>query len=269
VPYRPAQKLIPFTGLVMLLASAASFAEISLFQDNNYQGKEFRTRDELRNLKSVGINDQASSVIIDRGRWLVCTDADFGGRCITLEAGRYAALGAMGLNDQISSIRPDSGRDNGRDAVVLFQDDGFKGESLPVSINESDLKSRGFNDRASSVVISYGRWEICSDSDFRGRCETLDPGRYSSLRAMGLNDAVSSVRRVGRGSGGWSGSNPGGGQPQVVIGRNGVGEVIFNQNRCVVYYKDGRRTSNAPSCSGSQIDRADDAMERYRRERGL
>lgn len=86
---------------------------------------------------------------------------------------------------------------------------------------------------------------------------------------MGLNDAVSSVRRVGRGSGGWSGSNPGGGQPQVVIGRNGVGEVIFNQNRCVVYYKDGRRTSNAPSCSGSQIDRADDAMERYRRERGL
>jgi len=255
--YCSAKKILPVAGLVTLLASAASMADISLFQDNNFQGQEFRTRNEVRNLKSVGLNDRASSIIIDRGRWEVCSDADFGGRCMTLDAGRYASIGAMGLNDQISSIRPDSGRGTGRDAVVLYQDDGFKGESLPISINESDLKSRGFNDRASSIVITYGRWEICSDADFRGRCETLEPGRYSSLRALGLNDSVSSIRRAGRGSGDSA--------PQVVIGRNGVAEVIFNENRCVVRYTGGQRTGNSSSCSRSQLDRADDAMERHRR----
>jgi len=57
--------------------------------------------------------------------------------------------------------------------------------------------------------------------------------------------------------------------PQIMVGGNGEGEVIFNNN-CVVYYdKHGRRTSSLPACSSKQVDRAANAMASYRREQGM
>jgi hypothetical protein len=58
--------------------------------------------------------------------------------------------------------------------------------------------------------------------------------------------------------------------PQIIMGTNGTGEVIFDQNRCVAYYnRQGRRTNALPTCRPDQRNRADDAMARYRREQGL
>jgi hypothetical protein len=57
----------------------------------------------------------------------------------------------------------------------------------------------GFNDRASSLVIRSGQWEVCSDAFYRGRCVTLTPGDYQSLQSMGLDNAVSSARPIGGG----------------------------------------------------------------------
>ena len=37
---------------------------------------------------------------------------------------------------------------------------------------------------------------MCEDSDFRGRCIELRPGQYPSLGAMGLNNRISSLRRI-------------------------------------------------------------------------
>ena len=54
----------------------------------------------------------------------------------------------------------------------------------------------GFNDRAASVVVLRGRWEVCEDEQFRGRCMILRPGRYDSLEGMGMTDRISSVRMV-------------------------------------------------------------------------
>ncbi len=57
--------------------------------------------------------------------------------------------------------------------------------------------------------------------------------------------------------------------PQIMVGGNGEGEVIF-KNNCVVYYdKRGRRTGSLPACSQGQVDRAADAMAAYRREQGM
>ena len=52
-----------------------------------------------------------------------------------------------------------------------------------------------FDKRTSSVAVEKGSWVLCSDEDYGGRCLTLEPGRYPSLQALGLNDAVTSVRR--------------------------------------------------------------------------
>ena len=56
----------------------------------------------------------------------------------------------------------------------------------------------GFNDRASSAVVNRGRWEVCENARFQGRCTVLRPGSYESLSGMGMNNRISSVRPVSR-----------------------------------------------------------------------
>jgi uncharacterized protein YcfJ len=82
--------------------------------------------------------------------------------------------------------------------VTFYEHDGFQGRSFTTQRRVADFKRYGFNDRASSVVVTSDRWEVCEDVRFGGRCVVLRPGQYPSLRAMGLNDRLSSVRAVSR-----------------------------------------------------------------------
>jgi uncharacterized protein YcfJ len=82
--------------------------------------------------------------------------------------------------------------------VTFYEDEGFGGRSFNTSSAVPNFQRHGFNDRASSVIVSRDRWEVCQDATFQGRCVVLRRGQYPSLAAMGLNDRVSSVRAVGR-----------------------------------------------------------------------
>lgn len=82
--------------------------------------------------------------------------------------------------------------------VTFYNHEGFQGRSFTTESQISNFERHGFNDRASSVEVFGGRWEVCDQDQYRGRCAVLRPGRYPSLSAMGLNDRVSSVRIVGR-----------------------------------------------------------------------
>ena len=82
--------------------------------------------------------------------------------------------------------------------VTVYEHEGFGGRSFTTQRAVGDFNRYGFNDRASSVLVSRDRWEVCEDAGFRGRCVVLRQGSYPSLRAMGLNDRVSSVRAVNR-----------------------------------------------------------------------
>jgi uncharacterized protein YcfJ len=98
---------------------------------------------------------------------------------------RYAlALSALALAVQASA------------QVTFFEHEGFNGQSFTTQRQVGNFERFGFNDRASSVVVSHDRWEVCDDAGFSGRCVILRQGRYPSLAAMGLNDRVSSVRMV-------------------------------------------------------------------------
>ena len=81
--------------------------------------------------------------------------------------------------------------------VTFYEHDGFQGRSFTAEKKIGNFERYGFNDRASSVVVLGGRWEVCDDAQFGGRCVVLRLGRYPSLAAMSLNDRVSSVRAVG------------------------------------------------------------------------
>jgi uncharacterized protein YcfJ len=80
--------------------------------------------------------------------------------------------------------------------VTFYEHDGFRGRAFTTNNQVVDFANRGFNDRASSVVIDSGRWELCQNARFDGRCIVLRAGRYESLSAFGMNDSISSIRPV-------------------------------------------------------------------------
>jgi uncharacterized protein YcfJ len=80
--------------------------------------------------------------------------------------------------------------------VTLYQQERFYGPTFSTNNPVNNLDRSGFNDRASSAIVERGTWQMCDDSNFRGQCIVLRPGQYSTLAAMGLNNRVSSLRRV-------------------------------------------------------------------------
>ena len=82
--------------------------------------------------------------------------------------------------------------------ITLYEHDGFRGRAFTTGREVSNFEHTGFNDRASSVIVEHGRWEVCDDARFRGHCVVLREGNYGSLSGMGLNDRLSSVRPVAR-----------------------------------------------------------------------
>jgi uncharacterized protein YcfJ len=78
--------------------------------------------------------------------------------------------------------------------VTFYEGEGYRGRAFTTSRPVGNFERYGFNDRASSAVVTRGRWEACEDAGFGGRCILLRPGSYESLAAMGMNNRVSSVR---------------------------------------------------------------------------
>ena len=78
--------------------------------------------------------------------------------------------------------------------VTFYDGEQFRGASFRVDTTIENFDPLGFNDRASSAIVEQGRWEVCEDAGFRGRCTILNPGSYPSFAPMGLNRRISSVR---------------------------------------------------------------------------
>jgi uncharacterized protein YcfJ len=94
-----------FAAALITLASQA-VAQVTFYEGEAYRGRAFTTANAVPNFQRQGFNDRASSVVVERGRWEVCEDAHFRGRCVLLRRGSYDTLGRMGLNDRVSSVRP-------------------------------------------------------------------------------------------------------------------------------------------------------------------
>lgn len=80
--------------------------------------------------------------------------------------------------------------------VTFYESKDFHGRAFTAKGKEADLRREGFNDRASSVIVDSGLWEVCEDPGYRGRCVLLREGSYDSLKRMGINNEISSARRV-------------------------------------------------------------------------
>ncbi|HEX2541824.1 MAG TPA: beta/gamma crystallin-related protein [Caldimonas sp.] len=107
-------------------------------------------------------------------------------------------------DDRRGDGRRDDGRGADRDVrgdgrsgdggIEFFSERGFAGERLRIDRDMGDLSRSNFNDRAQSVIVREGAWELCSDARFGGNCTVLRRGEHARLGSLG--GQVSSVRRV-------------------------------------------------------------------------
>jgi hypothetical protein len=79
--------------------------------------------------------------------------------------------------------------------MTLFTGPNFRGADLTINGAANNLERSGFNDRAESVIVRSGRWEVCSDADYAGHCAVLGPGDYRLLDGP-LYRRISSAREI-------------------------------------------------------------------------
>ena len=176
---------------------------ITLYDGKGFSGEAITVDGPVEKLNAARFNDRASSAELT-GIWELCDDSFFRGGCEVVDFS-LRDLGAIGLNDNISSLRPVSarelrrqeggsggGRRGGGGDIVLFDGLGFTGEALPLNRGLSDLSAIGFNDRALSVRVNRGDWVICEDARLGGRCEVISSD-VRDLGSLKLNRRLSSI----------------------------------------------------------------------------
>ncbi|WP_321487936.1 beta/gamma crystallin-related protein [uncultured Hyphomonas sp.] len=88
-----------------------------------------------------------------------------------------------------------AGQDDGPPTLILYSGANYSGEVREIYDPIHALPNLHFNDRARSIAVLSGQWEVCQHSDFTGRCVFL---RYDvpDLAWYGLAGEISSVRPV-------------------------------------------------------------------------
>lgn len=79
----------------------------SVFGARNWRGQAVLIEGEMPNLDRTGLNDRVRSVRLERRSrpWLVCTDANYRGRCVTVRQS-VQDVRSIGMQGAISSMRP-------------------------------------------------------------------------------------------------------------------------------------------------------------------
>lgn len=200
------------------------YSGITVYEHPDFRGDSVTFRNEVPDLREHGLNDRISSLEVDGNlAWEACRDINFGGGCRVFQ-GSIEDLRAEGWNDRISSLRAvgfgrgnnngnrgwgwGRGRGNQRDnanyrgsRLVLYDRPNFRGDARDVMNSATNLGSAG--DRARSVQVYGGTWELCDGAFRNARCVTVDES-VPDLRSLGFRNGISSAREVGRqGRTGW------------------------------------------------------------------
>jgi Beta/Gamma crystallin len=171
---------------------------LELFAGTRYSGQRVIVDRAESNLRRVNFNDRASSLRVPRGEaWEVCVNADFDD-CRVVE-NDVPDLGPIGLNREISSARPRPlgfGRGGGptanRPRVVLYDGRNYQGRATTIDDDTPSL--RWTTNTAGSVRVLFGRWQLCEDAQYGGRCVNVTQD-VPDLERFGMGNRISSVRQ--------------------------------------------------------------------------
>ncbi len=179
----------------LALSSFATFAaDILIYSERDFYGS-FAQLSRTEPYLPIGA---ARSVRVSSGVWDVCTGQNFQGECRRLTPGDYREVGGRGI-DAILSVRDVTYAQGNvgyaAPKLQLYEGRQYRGRTLTLEQNAGDLGRAGFDDRASSAIVSGGTWEICTEYNFRGRCQALPPGNYPDLGAQ-LENRILSARAL-------------------------------------------------------------------------
>lgn len=171
-------------------------ADLVLYEDENFRGRARRVTGSEPSLSDFS---RRASSLRASGTWEICDEPDFGGRCASV-TGEVNDLRSYGMHDRVVSARPirrgpyqPGPPDGGVPTIVLYERPNYRGRSVELNGMEGDIGD--FNDRAQSVRVVRGTWQVCEHAEFRGRCATLTES-VPDLDQFDLRDAVSSARPV-------------------------------------------------------------------------
>jgi len=149
-----------------LVLTTQAMAQITFYEGESYRGRAFTTSQQVRDFSRIGFNDRASSVVVASGRWEVCEDARYSGRCVMLRPGSYDSLRALGMENSISSVRPAESR---RD---------YQNQPEPMASANYDYRRRA-NEQVFSAPVTSVHAVMGAATE---RC-WIEPGQVSEQRA--------------------------------------------------------------------------------------
>lgn len=174
-------------------ASRKVDADIVLYSGRNYSGQARGFDDSEAALSHFGFNDEARSVEVNAGVWLLCEDREFDGQCELVDRS-VRDLRDLDLDREVSSLQrsPYAEGPSGYGAA-LFDRTKFRGRFIGVDQAHTELRNEDFNDDARSILVNRGRWLICEDQRYGGRCEVVSRS-IADLEELGLDRRISSIQ---------------------------------------------------------------------------
>ncbi|XP_078124592.1 uncharacterized protein crybg2 [Sander vitreus] len=204
---KPARRFI--IGSVRRAVRDYSVPEISLFPEENAEGKKVIFRDTSEDARIFGFPIRANSIIINAGLWLVYAHPFFQGVPRVLEVGGYSNPAAWGVEQPyVGSLHPlkvgePRVENMSEPQMVIYDKPYFTGKSRTITTNMRDFMTRtdrqqtAFMYKVGSLKVLGGIWVGYEKEGFRGHQYLLEEGEYHDWRVWGGCDAeLRSVRVI-------------------------------------------------------------------------
>ncbi|XP_027142998.1 uncharacterized protein crybg2 [Larimichthys crocea] len=204
---KPARKFI--IGSVRRAVRDYSVPEISLFPEENAEGKKVIFRDTSEDARIFGFPIKATSIIINAGLWLVYAHPFFQGVPRVLEVGGYSNPAAWGVEQPyVASLHPlKVGEPRVENMIepkmVIYDKPYFTGKSRIITTDMKDFVTRidrqqtVFMYNVGSLKILGGIWVGYEKEGYRGHQYLLEEGEYHDWRVWGgCNFELRSVRVI-------------------------------------------------------------------------
>ncbi|XP_071181157.1 epidermal differentiation-specific protein-like [Mytilus edulis] len=180
--------------------------KITIYEHANFKGKSKTLTKGHVNLTDAGLNDCISSVIVDSGVWVLYQDCNYKGSiCVVMEGDRMNLVSCnkdedtlfYNFNDTVSSLKP-LDIDITEDPKCTLYVHDFKGNSLMLTDDLRDLRTKNMNDKVSSIRVHNGIWVGYEDVNFGGKQTLYLPGDHMMKATDGEynNDTLSSIRAL-------------------------------------------------------------------------
>ncbi|XP_046874555.1 beta/gamma crystallin domain-containing protein 1 isoform X3 [Hypomesus transpacificus] len=178
-----------------------SVPEISLFPEENAEGKKVTFRDTCEDARIFGFPIKANSIIINAGLWLVYAEPFFQGIPKVLEVGGFHNPAAWGVEQPyVGSVHPlkigEPRVEKPNEAkLVIYEKPYFTGKTRTIYSNMKDFMTRversqiAFMYSAGSIKVQGGCWVGHEKEGFRGYQYLLEEGEYHDWRVWGGHNA--------------------------------------------------------------------------------